>query len=55
MLSGGGLTLGRGTIRGGPARVRVDIPPDSPFAGLEMRPLPVGLAGHAAITMPAPR
>jgi hypothetical protein len=55
MLSAGGLTLGRGTMRGGPARVRVEIPPGSEFADLGMRPLSLGLAGYADLTMPAPK
>ena len=55
MLSSGGLTLGRGALRGGPARVRVEIPPSSPLAELEMRPASVGLRGHAHLVMPAPR
>ena len=54
MLSPGGLTLGRGTLVGGPARVRVKIPPTSPIASLEMRPASVALRGHAHLVMPAP-
>jgi hypothetical protein len=49
-----GLTLGRGVVYGGPARVRVEIPPESPFAALGMRPLRVALSGRARLEMPAP-
>jgi hypothetical protein len=50
-----GFTLGKGTFQGGPARVRVEIPADSPFAGLGMRQLPVALCGRAQLEMPAPK
>ena len=50
-----GFTLGRGTFHGGPARVRVEIPADSPFAALGLRQLPVALCGCAQLEMPAPK
>ena len=49
------FTLGRSRLRAAPARVRVEIGPDSPLAALEMRPFAVGLAGAATLTMDAAR
>lgn len=48
--------LGRGPLRMAPARIRVDVPPASPFAALglggERR---LALAGHADFRLAAPR
>jgi len=49
------FTLGRSSMRVGPARVRVEITADSPFASAGLRPSPVTLAGHASLVMPAAR
>jgi hypothetical protein len=49
------FTLGRSTLRAGPARVSVDIPPESPFADLGLKPAPVATAGRAKLVMDAAR
>jgi hypothetical protein len=49
------FTLGRSGLRSGPARVKVEIPADSPFAELGLRPLPVAIAGRAKLVMDAAR
>ena len=49
------FTLGRSSMKAGPARVKVEIPPESPFAGLAMRPAPVASAGRAKLVMDAAR
>jgi len=49
------FTLGRSSLRAGLARVKVEIPPESPFAGLGLRPAAVGIAGHARLVMDAAR
>ena len=48
------FTLGRSGLAAGPARVRVEVPPESPLAELEMTPAPFAVAGRAELTMPAP-
>ena len=40
------FTASRGTLRGAPVRVRVEVPPGSPFAGLGLQGRRLGLAGH---------
>jgi hypothetical protein len=47
------FTLGRSSMKAGPARVKVEIPPDSPFAGLGLRPSPVASSGTAKLVMDA--
>ena len=47
------FTLGRGRVNGGPARVRTEIPADSPLASLGLQPAPVALAGDARLVMDA--
>jgi acetoacetate decarboxylase len=49
------FTLGRSSMKAGPARVKVEIPPESPFAGLGMKPAPVAVAGRAKLVMDAAR
>ena len=49
------FTLGRAAMRAGPARVKVEIPPESPFADLRLKPLPVATAGRAKLVMDAAR
>ena len=49
------FTLGWSALRASPARVRVEIPPESPVAALGLRPASVGLAGRATLTMGAAR
>jgi hypothetical protein len=45
------FTLGRGGLKAGAARVKVEIPGDSPVAALGMKTAPVGIAGHAKLVM----
>ena len=55
---GGGkhwFTLGRSGLRAGPARVKVEIPPGSPFAELGLKPAPVATTGRAKLVMDAAR
>jgi acetoacetate decarboxylase len=47
------FTLGRSGMKAGPARVKVEIPPESPFAELGLKPSAVGTAGRAQLTMDA--
>ena len=49
------FTFGRSGLRAGAARVRVEIPPESPLAALGMRPAALGVSGHATLTMGAAR
>jgi hypothetical protein len=49
------FTLGRSGMRAGPARVRVEMPSDSPFASLALRPSGIGIAGAAKLIMDAAR
>jgi acetoacetate decarboxylase len=49
------FTLGRSGLSAGPARVRVDVPPDSPLAELGFTAAPVAVSGRAQLVMDAPR
>jgi acetoacetate decarboxylase len=49
------FTLGRSSMTAGPARVKVEIPPESPFAALGLKVAPVGMAGRARLVMDAAR
>jgi hypothetical protein len=49
------FTLGRSGLRSGPARVKVEIPAESPFAELGLKPAPVATAGRAKLVMDAAR
>ena len=49
------FTLGRSALRAGPARVNVEIPAESPLAGLGLKPAPVATAGRAKLVMGAAR
>ena len=59
MISGGEgshfFTLGRSGLSAGPARVRVEVPAESPLAALGFTPATVGIAGRAQLVMPAAR
>jgi acetoacetate decarboxylase len=47
------FTLGRSTLKAGPARTKVEIPAESPLAGLGLKPSPVASSGHANLVMDA--
>jgi acetoacetate decarboxylase len=49
------FTLGRSGLSAGLARVRVDVPPDSPLADLGFTAAPVGVSGRAQLVMDAAR
>jgi hypothetical protein len=50
------LAVGRGTLRGGPVLARIDVPAQSPFAGLGLAGTRIGLAGAGLdLHFPAPR
>jgi hypothetical protein len=49
------FTLGRSGLSAGPARVRVEVPPDSPLAELGFTAAPVGVSGRAQLVMDSPR
>jgi acetoacetate decarboxylase len=49
------FTLGRSTLTAGPARVKVEIPAESPIAGLGLKVARVGMAGRARLVMDAAR
>jgi hypothetical protein len=48
------FTIGRGVMRAGLARARVEIPADSPIAALGLKPLPLAVAGRSRLVMDAP-
>jgi acetoacetate decarboxylase len=48
------FTVGRGVMKAGVARVRVEVPPDSPIASLGLKPLPLAIAGRSRLVMDAP-
>jgi acetoacetate decarboxylase len=48
------FTVGRGLMRAGVARARVEIPGDSPIASLGLKPLPFAVAGRSRLVMDAP-
>jgi acetoacetate decarboxylase len=47
------FTLGRSSMKAGPARVKVEIPPESPFAGLGLKLLPAAMSGRSRLVMDA--
>jgi acetoacetate decarboxylase len=49
------FTLGRSLLDAGPARTKVEIPPESPFAPLGLKPSPVASSGDAMLVMDAAR
>jgi hypothetical protein len=56
VLDGGrSMSAVGGVLRGGPARVRVDVPAESALAPLGLRLWPLGLAGEADVAVRAPR